>query len=128
MAWPCSGRGALRLGGHGVVRQARASPLLVQGGRQGSAGAPWVAPAAGRQALEGMRPPQEGMQARTDLWTPRAQEMVRLVARGWHHTRLAEALAIRQDTVQIPLHHSSTKLRRDQRLALTLYARDRGLV
>ena len=124
MAWPCSGRGALRLGGHGVVRQARASPLLVQGGRQGSAGAPWVAPAAGRQALECMRPPQDGMQDRTDLWTPRAQEMVRLVARGWHHQRGRRPWP----SVQIPLHHSSTKLRRDQRLALTLYARDQGLV
>jgi len=89
-----------RQDGLAVLRAWRPAP---GGARRGAAsagvaspGARW-APGVGRRALgrPSRRPPgagvyaapQEGLQARTDLWTPRAQEMVRLVARGWHHQR-----------------------------------------
>ena len=47
---------------------------------------------------------------------------------GLRNREIADRLAITEGTVKIHLHNIYDKLKLDGRLALTLFARDRGLV
>jgi len=59
--------------------------------------------------------------------TSREVEIVRLVARGLRNKSIADALSISEGTVKTHLHNIYKKLPIDSRLALTLYAREKGL-
>jgi DNA-binding NarL/FixJ family response regulator len=119
---------AVRLGAQGVVLKEMASHLLVQCVRKVHAGGQWVERHSARQALETLLRHQDGLRDVTSLLTPRELEMVRLVAQGFRNKPIAEALSISEGTVKIHMHNIYTKLAIDSRLALTLYARDKGLV
>jgi len=151
MAWRCSGRyakstpptrvvlltaaleehevlEAIRLGAQGVVLKEMASHLLVQCVRKVHAGGQWVERHSVSRALETMLRHQDGLRDVTGLLTPRELEIVRLAAQGFRNKRIAETLSISLGTVKLHLHHIFKKLPIDSRLALTLYARDKGLV
>jgi DNA-binding NarL/FixJ family response regulator len=51
---------------------------------------------------------------------------MRLVAQGIRNQSIAEALCISEGTVKIHLHNIYKKLHIDSRMALSLYARDKG--
>ena len=51
-----------------------------------------------------------------------------MVARGFRSKEIADKLHISEGTVKIHLHHIYEKLKVDGRFALTVYARDKGLV
>ena len=119
---------AVRLGAHGVVLKEMASHLLVQCVRKVHAGGQWVERHSVSRALETMLRHQDGLRDVTGLLTPRELEIVRLAAQGFRNKRIAETLSISLGTVKLHLHHIFKKLPIDSRLALTLYARDKGLV
>ncbi|MBI3458437.1 MAG: response regulator transcription factor [Candidatus Rokubacteria bacterium] len=62
------------------------------------------------------------------LRTPREVEIMRMVARGLRNREIAGKLSISEGTVKIHLHHIYEKVHVDGRLALTLYAQEKGLV
>ena len=104
-----------------------ASHLLVQCERLVHAGGQWVERHSASRAFESMLRHQDGRRDVTSLLTPRELEVVCLVARELHNKRIAEALGISEGTVKIHLHNVYKKLPIDNRLALILYARDKGL-
>jgi DNA-binding NarL/FixJ family response regulator len=119
---------AVRLGAHGVVLKEMASHLLVQCVRKVHAGGQWLERHSISRALETMLRHQDGRRDMTSLLTPRELEIVRLVAGGARNKSIADTLAISEGTVKIHLHNIYKKLPLDSRLALTLYAREKGLV
>ena len=119
---------AVRLGAQGVVLKEMASHFLVQCVRKVHAGGQWLERHSARRALETMLRQQEGRRDVAGVLTQREQEIVRLVARGLRNKSIADTLSISEGTVKIHLHNIYKKLPIDSRLALTLYARERGLV
>ena len=119
---------AIRLGVQGVVLKEMASHLLVQCVRKVHAGGQWLERHSASRAIETMLRHQEGTRDVMSLLTPRELEIMRLVAQGLRNKRIADILAISEGTVKIHLHNVYKKLPIDSRLALSLYARDKGLV
>jgi DNA-binding NarL/FixJ family response regulator len=118
---------AVRLGVRGVVLKEMAPHLLVQCVRQVHDGGQWLERYTASRALDTLLRHQDGMCAMTGLLTSREVEIVRLVARGLRNKGIADALSISEGTVKIHLHNIYKKLLLDSRLALTLYAQDKGL-
>ena len=119
---------AIRLGAQGAVLKEMASHLLVQCVRKVHAGGQWLERRSVSRALATMLRHQEGTRNVTSLLTPRELEIMRLVAQGLRNKSIADVLAISEGTVKIHLHNVYKKLPIDSRLALTLYAREKGLV
>ena len=119
---------AVRLGVHGVVLKEMASHFLVQCVRKVYAGEQWLERHSVSRALETMLRHQDGRRDVPNLLTPRELEIMRLVAQGARNKSIADTLAISEGTVKIHLHNIYKKLSIDSRLALTLYAREKGLV
>jgi len=117
---------AVRLGAHGVVLKEMASHFLVQCVRKVYAGGQWLERRSVSRALKTMLRYQDGRRDVTNLLTPRELEIVCLVARGARNKSIADTLAISEGTVKIHLHNIYKKLPIDSRLALTLYAREKG--
>jgi DNA-binding NarL/FixJ family response regulator len=59
--------------------------------------------------------------------TPREIEIVGMIAQGLRNKAIADRLSITEGTVKIHLHNIYEKLRIDGRLALMLYAQEKGL-
>jgi len=59
--------------------------------------------------------------------TSRELQVVRCVARGLRNREIAGELAINEGTVKIHLHNACRKLNVEGRLALSVYARDKGI-
>jgi DNA-binding NarL/FixJ family response regulator len=118
---------ATRLGVRGLVLKDMALSTLVQCIRAVHEGDPW--------------PPHRSMASAVEQWlrqsrregdaagalTARELEVVRCVARGLRNRQIASELAINEGTVKIHLHSAYRKLNVDGRLALSVYARDKGL-
>ena len=119
---------AIRLGVHGVVLKEMASHFLVQCVRKVHAGEQWLERHSIGRALDTLLRHQDGRRDLAGVLTPREQEIVRLVARGLRNKGIAAALSISEGTVKIHLHNIYKKLHLTNRLALTLYARDKGLI
>jgi DNA-binding NarL/FixJ family response regulator len=82
---------------------------------------------AGR-ALEKMLKREAGAREMAAILTPREIEIVRMVAGGLRNKEIAQKLFISEGTVKIHLHNIYEKLGVDGRLALVVYAQDKGLV
>ena len=67
-------------------------------------------------------------QPAADALTTRGREIVRLVAQGLRNKQIARQLAIAEGTVKIHLHNVYQKAGVDSRVALTLWAQERGLL
>jgi len=119
---------ATRLGVEGMVLKEMASHLLVQCVRKVHAGGQWVERRSVSRVLETMLRHQDGTRDLTGLLTPRELEIMRLAAQGLRNKSIADILSISTGTVKQHLHNIFKKLPIDSRLALTLYARDKGLV
>jgi len=92
------------------------------------AGGQWLERRSASQAIETLLRHQDGLRDVLGLLTPRELKIVPLVAQGCGNKSIAGALCISEGTVKIHLHHIYKKLGIASRLALTLYARDNGLV
>ena len=119
---------AIRLGVKGVVLKEMAPRLLVQCVRTVHAGGDWLEKQSVRLALDKLLRREAGAQEVARLLTPREIEIVRMVAGGLRNKEIAAKLHVNEGTVKLHLHHIYTKLGVNSRVALTLYAQDRGLV
>jgi DNA-binding NarL/FixJ family response regulator len=118
---------AMRLGVRGVVLKEMAPRMLVECVRKVVAGERWIERRSLSRALDTMLRREAGLREVAGLLTTRELEIVRLVARGLRNLAIAEALHISEGTVKVHLHNIYEKLRVDSRVALTNYAREKGL-
>jgi DNA-binding NarL/FixJ family response regulator len=119
---------AIRLGVKGVVLKEMAPRLLVQCVRTVHAGGNWLEKQSVRLALDKLLRQESGVREVGRLLTPREIEIVRLVAGGHRNKEIAARLHVSEGTVKVHLHNVYEKLKVESRVALTLYAQDRGLV
>lgn len=119
---------AARLGARGVVLKEMAPQFLVQAVRKVAAGDQWLEKRSFGKALEKMLRREAGARQVAGVLTPREIEIVRMVASGLRNQVIADKLHISEGTVKVHLHNIYEKLQVDGRVALTLYARDKGLV
>lgn len=119
---------AITLGVNGVVLKEMAPQLLVQGVRKVHAGERWLEKESVGRALEKLLRREAGARQLAGILTPREVEIVRNVARGLRNKETAEKLSISEGTVKIHLHNIYEKLRGGGRLALTLFAQEKGLL
>jgi len=119
---------ATRLGVYGVVLKEIAPKLLVQCVRQVHAGKKWFAETASRSALEKMVRRESAAREACQVLSPRQMEILRMVANGLGNKEIGKKLFISEGTVKVHLHAIYEKLQLRGRLALSLYARDKGLV
>ena len=119
---------AIRLGVKGVVLKEMAPRLLVQCVRTVHAGGDWLEKQSVRLALDKLLRREAGTRETGRILTPREIEIVHMVAGGLRNKEIAAKLHVNEGTVKLHLHHIYTKLGVNSRVALTLYAQDRGLV
>ena len=119
---------AIRLGVKGVVLKEMAPRLLVQCVRTVHAGGDWLEKQSVRLALDKLLRREAGTREVARILTPREIEIVRMVAGGLRNKEIAAKLHVNEGTVKLHLHHIYEKLGVNSRVALTLYAQDRGLV
>jgi len=119
---------ATRLGARGVVLKEMAPQLLVQAVRKVAAGEQWLEKRSFGKALEKMLRREAGARQVAGVLTPREIEIVRMVASGLRNQVIADKLHLSEGTVKSHLHNIYERLEVDGRVALTLYARDKGLI
>lgn len=119
---------ALRLGVSGVVLKEMMPQQLVQCVRKVHAGGQWLEYRSTGRVLDKLLRREAGTRELARVLTPREHEVVRLAASGLHNDAIAKELYISEGTVKIHLHSVYGKLHLDGRLALLLYAQDKGLV
>jgi DNA-binding NarL/FixJ family response regulator len=119
---------AVRLGAQGLVLKEMAPQLLVQCIRKVAAGGQWLEREAMAQTLDRLMARETAVEHAAALLTPRELAIVRLVAEGRRNKEIARQFAITEGTVKIHLHNVYEKLEVDSRVALTLWAQNRGLL
>ncbi len=119
---------AVRLGVRGVVLKEMAPRMLVECVRKVVAGEQWIERRSLGRALDRMLRREAGLREAAALLTAREIEIVRLVAEGLRNQAIAERLHISEGTVKVHLHNIYEKLGVESRVALTVYAREKGLV
>lgn len=119
---------AMRLGARGVLLKEMAPNLLIQCLKKVSKGEIWLEKRTTGLALEKMLRQEAGKQQVARILTQREIELVNLVATGLDNAQIAEKLFISPNTVKVHLHRIYEKLGVKNRLALTLYAQEKGLV
>ncbi|WP_340123552.1 response regulator transcription factor [Methylobacter svalbardensis] len=119
---------AIRLGVRGVVLKEMAPQLLIQCINKVHAGGEWLEKDSVGRALEKMLKRETEMQLITQILTPRELKLVKLVAGGLSNKQIAEKLYITEGTVKVHLHNIYDKLQVKSRVALTLYAQEKGVV
>lgn len=118
---------ATRLGVRGVLLKDMAPSTLVQCIRAVHEGRQWPEHGSMAGAMEQLLKRRQGEDDRARLLTARELDVVRGVARGLRNREIASELAINEGTVKIHLHNAYRKLNVESRLALSVYARDKGI-
>jgi DNA-binding NarL/FixJ family response regulator len=118
---------ALRLGAKGFILKDMSGSLLVRCIRKVHAGDTWVENTSMARALEHLLHRNCGLMEAAGLLTPRELDVLRAAATGLRNKEIADRLHVSEGTVKIHLHNIYKKLPIDSRLALTLYAREKGL-
>ena len=119
---------AVRLGVKGVVLKEMAPQMLVECVRKVAAGEQWIERRSLTLALDKMLRREAGFREVSSVLTPREIEIVRLAAQGLRNQAIADRLHISEGTVKVHLHNVYEKLGVDGRVALTVYAREKGLL
>lgn len=119
---------AVRLGARGVVLKDSAPDTLLECVRQVAAGEQWIDHETMSRAFGRVLQRESAVREASRLLTPREIEIVRMIAQGLRNRAVAERLSISEGTVKIHLHNIYEKLGVDGRLALVLFAQDKGLV
>lgn len=114
---------AYRLGVRAIVLKEMAPGLLVQCLRTVHAGGQWPEKRTVVGVLDKIRRQEVGAQPAGPVLTPREIAVVRMVAAGLRNKEIGTRLAIGEGTVKVHLHHIYGKLKVDNRVALTVYAR-----
>ena len=117
-----------RVGAEGIVLKEMAPRLLVETVRRVHAGGQcWDHPSV-MNALRRMMQQEHVRHRAATLLTPRETEIATMVAGGLRNKEIAFRLSITEGTVKMHLNSIYEKLRVDGRVALTLWARESGLV
>jgi two-component system, NarL family, nitrate/nitrite response regulator NarL len=119
---------AIHLGVRGVVLKEMAPESLVHCVRHVFAGGEWLERRSVSRALDKLRKREDAEEVIAHVLTPRELEVVRLVAQGLRNKDIAQRLSVTEGTVKIHLHNTYEKLAVEGRWALSIYARERGLV
>lgn len=119
---------AVQLGARGVVLKEMAPHFLVQCARKVAAGGEWLERRTAGRGLEVLLKREAGLREVTSLLTARELEIVRMIATGLRNKEIAERLSITEGTVKIHLHNIYGKVNVNGRLALMVYAREKGFV
>lgn len=119
---------AIRLGVRGVILKEMAPQLLIQCIRKVYAGGEWLEKNSVGRALEKMLKRESELQHIAHILTPREIDLVKLVANGYSNKQIAAQRHISEGTVKVHLHNIYDKLQIKSRVALTLYAQNKGLV
>jgi DNA-binding NarL/FixJ family response regulator len=119
---------AIRLGIRGVLLKDMAPRLIVQCVRKVHAGGEWLEQKVAARAMRTLLRRESGEREAAQLLTPRELELVRHVASGLRNKEIADRLNITEGTGKIHLHNIYEKVDVEGRVALTVWAKDRGLV
>ena len=119
---------AIQLGVRGVVLKEMAPQLLIQCIRKVYGGGEWLEKNSVSRALEKILKRETAMQHVNLVLTPREIDLIKLVANGYSNKKIAEQRHISEGTVKVHLHNIFDKLQVKSRVALTLYAQNKGLV
>lgn len=119
---------AIRLGVRGVVLKEMAPQLLLQCLRKVHAGGEWLEKRSVGRALEKMLQHKNEMHKVSKILTARELELLKLAATGLSNTEIAGCLFISEGTVKVHLHRIYEKLNLRNRVALTLYAKEKQLI
>jgi DNA-binding NarL/FixJ family response regulator len=119
---------AIRLGIRGVLLKDMAPRLIVQCVRKVHAGGEWLEQKVAARAMRTLLRRESGEREAAQLLTQRERELVRHVASGLRNKEIADRLNITEGTVKIHLHNIYEKIDVEGRVALTVWAKDRGLV
>jgi DNA-binding NarL/FixJ family response regulator len=119
---------AVRLGARGVVLKESAPDTLLECVRHVAAGEQWIDQETMSRAFGRVLQRESAVREASRLLTPREIEIVRMIAQGLRNRAVAERLSISEGTVKIHLHNIYEKLGVDGRLALVLFAQEKGLV
>lgn len=118
---------ATRLGVRGLLLKDMALATLVQCIRTVNEGGQWPQHRSMASAVEQWLKQARGENDPAGSLTARELQVVRCVARGLRNREIAGELAINEGTVKIHLHNACRKLSVEGRLALSVYAREKGL-
>ena len=117
---------ALRAGASGYVLKRAADTDLIGALRAISAGEPFVAPAAHREAVRAWQ--ASASHAPAEPLSPRELEVVKLIAEAHTNRQIAEVLKVSEKTVESHRANVLTKLGMRDRVELVRWAIRRGLV
>jgi len=119
---------AMQLGVAGIFLKEMPPHLLLQCIRKVHAGEQWIETQSVGRAVGGLLQRQAHEREIARILTPRELEIVRMVAQGLRTAAVANRLNVTEATVKTHLHNVYDKLKLDGRVALTLFAREKGLV
>jgi len=91
-------------------------------------GEKWLERRSFGDALSDVINRQEMVQELTAILSRRELQVTRMVASGMRNREIGKKLFIAEGTVKVHLHNIYEKLEMDNRLALTLFARKKGLL
>jgi DNA-binding NarL/FixJ family response regulator len=118
---------ALRLGATGVVLKESEPEALLECVRRVHQGDQWIDRETLSRAFGRVMMRESATREAGRSLTPRELEIVRMIAQGLRNKAVAERLSISEGTVKIHLHNIYEKLGVDGRLALVLFAQEKGL-
>jgi DNA-binding NarL/FixJ family response regulator len=118
----------VRLGASGIVLKDMPAKLLIQCVKKVQTGQKWFAPELSSRVLQKLTEREGIKRPAYNVLSFRQAEIARMVAGGLRNKEIGRKLFISEGTVQIHLHNIYEKLDLNSRVALALYARDRGLV
>jgi DNA-binding NarL/FixJ family response regulator len=119
---------AIRLGVSGVVLKDMPPKLLIQCIRQVQAGKKWFERDSSARALQKLAERESTARLAYKVLSARQLQILRMVASGLRNKDIGKKLFISEGTVEVHLHNIYERLDVKSRLALALYARDKGLV
>jgi DNA-binding NarL/FixJ family response regulator len=119
---------ALRLRVRGILLKELAPQQLFECLSAVHAGGQWIEKSTIARALEKMLRHEQATQAALTVLTRRELDLVLMVANGLSNKGIAEQLNITDGTVKAHLYSIFQKLQLSNRVELTLYAREKGLV
>ena len=119
---------AIQLGVSGVFLKEMPPHLLLQCIRKVHAGEQWIEKQSMARAVGRLLHREAGEREVARILTPREIEVVRMVGQGLRTGTIASRLNVSEGTVKTHLHNIYDKLGLDGRVALTVYAREKGLI
>jgi DNA-binding NarL/FixJ family response regulator len=119
---------AVRLGASGLVLKESDPEALLECVRRVHAGEQWIDRDTLSRAFGRVLERESAAREAGHQLTPRELEIVKMIAQGLRNKTVADRLSIAEGTVKIHLHNIYQKLGVDGRLALVLFAQDKGLV